>query len=299
MGFVVGDTLGFPNSGKKREELLDNPITGIKPFDDQSIDEGSWSNNTSLMIATVDSINAKCAIDLEDMMLKYSIYKNHASYTPSGIVLDIDKTTLRTVDKYMEDKKELECGSNDSLTNKPLMRMLPLAYYAIDTHLKDIEVLELVKKVCSLTHLNEICQMACYVYVRLMMFLINGKDKLAAYNMTRAVDYTMFSSETIMRFDRVLNDDITKYKLKEIITDDDIVNTLEASIWIFLNSNNYKESIIGSINLGEDTSSIGAITGSLSGTLYGEESIPEEWKDKLIKKDYIMDIFEEFCENKY
>ena len=300
VGFVVGDVLGFPNSGLTREELLKNPITTIQPFKDPSIDIGSWSNNTSLMIATVDSINAKVSIDYEDIILKYSIYKNHASYTPIGIVLDVDHTTQRAIDKYVEEKCDpLTCGSTESLTNKSLIRILPIAYYAIDTHLKDLEVLELVKNISSLTHSNEICLMACYIYVRFAMFLINGKDKLAAYNMTKAVDYTMFSEDTISKFDRILKNDISKYKLKEIETDDDVIHSLEASIWVFLNSNNYKESIIGSINLGEDTASLGALTGALSGIVYGYESIPEEWLDKILKKDYIMDIFEEFCENKY
>jgi ADP-ribosylglycohydrolase len=300
MGFVIGDILGFPLSGKTREELLKEPVTKLKPFDDTSIEEGAWSNNTSLLLTTIDSINAKCAIDYEDMMIKLSIYKNHASYTPLGIVLDIDRTTARSIDKYIEEKENpLLCGVESSTNNKSLMRVFPLSYYAIDTHLKELEILDLVKKVSSLTHPNEECRMACYIYVRFAMFLINGKDKLAAYNMTKAVDYTMFTEDTRFKFDRLLKNNITDYKLKDIVSDDNVVNTLETVIWVLLNANNYKESIIGSINLGDDTSSIGALVGALAGILYGYESIPEEWLDKIIKKDYIMDIFEEFCENKY
>lgn len=300
LGFVIGDMLGFPILGIPREELLKEPVTKLKPFNDNSIEEGSWSNNTSMLLATIDSINAKCNIDYEDMMIKYSIYKNHASYTPSGIVLDIDRTTARAIDKYIEEKENpIICGSKESTTNTPLARVLPIAYYAIDTHLKELEILEIVRNITSITHNNEECQLASYIFVRYAMFLINGKDKLAAYNMTKAVDYTMFSEETRNKFERLLKNNITDYKLKEIISDDNIINTLESIIWVILNTNNYKESIIGSINLGDDTSSLGALTGALSGIIYGYETIPEEWLDKLVKKDYVLDIIEEFCENKY
>lgn len=35
------------------------------------------------------------------------------------------------------------------------------------------------------------------------------------------------------------------------------------------------------VNLGDDTDTTAAIYGQLAGTLYGEESIPLDWLDKL------------------
>ena len=63
---------------------------------------------------------------------------------------------------------------------------------------------------------------------------------------------------------------------------------------IILNTNNYKDSIITSGNLGEDTDTIGAITGSISGLLYGLDYIPVEWKIYLKKSIYLMDIAKKF-----
>ncbi|HIS19190.1 MAG TPA: ADP-ribosylglycohydrolase family protein, partial [Candidatus Coprovivens excrementavium] len=78
-----------------------------------------------------------------------------------------------------------------------------------------------------------------------------------------------------------------------------IVDSLEACIWVLLQTDNYKSAIIGAINLGEDTDTIGALTGGLAGIIYGYDFIPEEWKDKIARKEYLLDIFEEFSENKY
>ena len=54
------------------------------------------------------------------------------------------------------------------------MRIIPLAFYAVEKKLKDFEVLELVKQLSSITHAHEISIMGCYIYVRLVMFLLNG-----------------------------------------------------------------------------------------------------------------------------
>ena len=78
-----------------------------------------------------------------------------------------------------------------------------------------------------------------------------------------------------------------------------VVDTLEAVIWVVLNTDSFKASIIGAINLGEDTDTIGALVGAASGIIYGYDYIPEEWINELARKDYLLDIFEEFSENKY
>ena len=46
------------------------------------------------------------------------------------------------------------------------------------------------------------------------------------------------------------------------------------------------------VNLGGDTDTIAAIAGGLAGALYGYVDIPEEWRNTLIKREYI----EELCE---
>ena len=78
-----------------------------------------------------------------------------------------------------------------------------------------------------------------------------------------------------------------------------MVDTLEAAIWVMLKSGNFKEAIIGAVNLGGDTDTIGTLTGALAGIIYGYDSIPESWLEKIARREYLLDIFEEFSENKY
>ena len=281
IGHAVGDAMGVPLEFKSREELLKNPVTKMIGFGTHNVAEGTWSDDTSMMIATIDSINAKNGIDLYDIALKFSAWKNRGSYTPFGEVFDIGNTCAKAIENFDEGHDEpTTCGLTDinSNGNGSLMRILPIAYYAIEKHLKDTEILELVRQISSITHAHEISILGCYIYVRYVMFILNGKDKLAAYNMTKAVDYTMFSEEARAPYERLIKGDISKLNVNDIKSTGYVVDSLEACIWVLLKSENYKEAIIGAINLGGDTDTIGALTGALAGIIYGYDYIPEEWK---------------------
>ena len=74
-----------------------------------------------------------------------------------------------------------------------------------------------------------------------------------------------------------------------------MVDTLEAAVWCLLTTNNYKDCVLKAVNLGNDTDTVAAIAGGLAGALYGYETIPQEWRDTLIKR---VDI-EAMCEQAY
>ena len=56
------------------------------------------------------------------------------------------------------------------------------------------------------------------------------------------------------------------------------------------NSNNFEEAVIKAVNLGGNSNTVGAITGQLAGAMYGMESIPIRWFDKLLKIEKVTDV---------
>ena len=119
--------------------------------------EGTWSDDTSMMIATIDSINSKNDIDLYDIALKFSSWKNRGNYTPYGETFDIGNTCARAIDNFEEAHDEpTTCGLKDitSNGNGSLMRILPIAYYAIEKKMKDLEIIDLVRKISSIKNFH-------------------------------------------------------------------------------------------------------------------------------------------------
>ncbi len=70
--------------------------------------------------------------------------------------------------------------------------------------------------------------------------------------------------------------------------------TLEAVLYVISNIDSFDQALIGAVNLGEDTDTFGAITGSIAGILYGYDSIPKKWLEKLKNKEYLNEIIWRF-----
>lgn len=293
IGHAIGDAMGVPVEFCIREKLLAHPVTKMIGYGSHDVPAGTWSDDTSMEIATMDSmINQGGKINCEDIMMNFYYWLKDAKYTPYGEVFDAGRTCIKSIINFSKGYDISECGQKDEYSNGngSLMRILPIAYYCYYNKLKEEEIFEVVKDVSSLTHAHEISVLGCYIYVNYIIKLLEGKDKFESYNLIKLIDYSMFTEESLEVYKRILKEDIEKYSIDEIKSSGYVVDTLEASFWILLNASNFKEAIIGAINLGNDTDTIAAITGSMAGILYGYNSIPQEWLDKLAKRDYIEDL---------
>ena len=295
IGHAIGDAMGVPIEFTNRETLLDSPVTEMLGHGTYDVDEGSFSDDTSMVIALIDSYVKKEEFDYDDIMNNFSIMISDGKFTPDDKLFDIGITCSKAVNNYLKGTSPLESGLDDehSNGNGSLMRILPVVYYAYYKKLKQVEILELVRNISSLTHRHEISIIGCYLFVNYLLNIINGKDKYASLNMLKALDLSMFKEENVDKYNRILNGELKDLHLDDIKSTGYVVDTLEAVLWVVLNTDSYSSSIIGAINLGEDTDTIGAITGSITGILYGYNTIPKSWLNTLKKKEYL----EEYCKS--
>jgi ADP-ribosylglycohydrolase len=75
-----------------------------------------------------------------------------------------------------------------------------------------------------------------------------------------------------------------------------VIDSLEASLWAFLTTDNFSDAVLKSVNLGGDTDTTGSITGGLAGTCYGYEAIPPGWIKKLARIKDIQKLCDRFLE---
>ena len=66
-----------------------------------------------------------------------------------------------------------------------------------------------------------------------------------------------------------------------------VVESLEASLWCFQQTGNYRDAVLMATNLGDDADTTAAITGQIAGAFYGEAGIPQEWLQKLAMGEMI------------
>lgn len=71
-----------------------------------------------------------------------------------------------------------------------------------------------------------------------------------------------------------------------------MVDSLEAAVWALITTESFEEGLLKAVNLGDDADTAGAIAGGLAGLYYGYESVPEEWKKVVVRRDEIVRMCE-------
>lgn len=297
-GFVIADAMGVPIEFTRRNHSEDKWLKEMVGYGSHSVPEGTWSDDSSMTIATMDSIQEMGKLDYEDVMKKFVSWFHDAQYTATGVVFDIGNATAKALSKYNNSSlPAIECGGKNEYDNGngSLMRMLPVSMYLDSLNLSDEERVEVVCNASAMTHGHYISKLGCVIYDRFMHELLSGKDKKTAYKDSCDFNYSKyFDKKTLSEYDRVLSKEIDKLNVDEISSSGFVVSTLEAALWSTLTTNSYEESIVKSINLGDDTDTVGAITGSMTGVIYGYENIPQRWIDKLRKKEYLDTLINKF-----
>jgi len=63
------------------------------------------------------------------------------------------------------------------------------------------------------------------------------------------------------------------------------VQSLEAALWSFNRSKNFREGALLAVNLGEDADTTGAIYGQIAGAYYGISGIPSQWRECIARQE--------------
>lgn len=263
MGFVVGDALGVPYEFKKRNTFK---CKGMSGFGTHHQPAGTWSDDSSMMLATLSSIYYSGIIRPESIMDNFCKWYYTAEFTARGSVFDFGNTTAQAIINYEKNKDWKTCGGTSEFSNGngSLMRILPLAF--IDSTAEDINNISL------LTHNTEICKFACRVYIEIIRDLLNN-------DLNSMEDFLI---------------PIKKMKKSQIKSDGYVINTLIAALWAFLNSHDYRSCVLKAVNLGNDTDTVAAIAGAMAGIRYGANDIPKPWLKKIARRDWIKNLCDNF-----
>lgn len=309
-GFIIGDALGVPVEFLNRETLKRNPIKDMEEYGTHNQPRGTWSDDTSMLLATIDGLinSTKSNIDYKLIMTNFLKWMNEGEFTPFKHVFDIGNSTRYALSRYQNNiydnkDEEIICGTGDinSNGNGSLMRILPISLYLYYSGIdyQDKNFFEIIKTISGMTHSHIYSILACYIYSVYVIELIKTNNKLLAYkNMQNTLKTSYlnnyYSTELKDIYGRLIYQDINKLKESDIKSSGYVVDSLEATIWCILTTNSFEKSILTAVNLGDDTDTIAALTGALAGIIYGYNAIPEKWLITLQSKEYLDNIINNF-----
>ena len=280
-GLACGDALGaaveFSSPGSFPE------VTGYRSGGPYNLKAGQWTDDTSMALALATSISK--GWNPEDQMREYVEWYETGKYSVNGHCFDIGGTTLKALERYLFTKDISAAPRETSRSgNGCIMRLAPVAIKYSDLYPNNLQKLtRYAEESSSVTHASLQCVSACRFMVVVLAALINGEDREKALNP---------DLEPLMLEPKILDVAEGSYRNKKHYEVDGsgwVVESLEAALWAFHNSENFEEAVLKAVNLGNDADTTGAVCGQFAGACWGESGIPEHLLKGLARKDMIED----------
>lgn len=279
VGDAVGTTLEFKSPGSF--EPIDDMVGG-GPF---RLEPGQWTDDTSMALCLAASLIEKRGFDAADQMRRYTDWYKQGYMSSNGTCFDIGNTVRHALHRF-QSSGDPYSGSTDPHTagNGSLMRLAPVVlYYAGNMRV----AMNRAAQSSRTTHGAKTAVDACRYMAAVLINALNGTLKR----------YLFFSDDEEWVYgplaDEIHTIRLGSFKEKqppEIQGTGYVVKSLEAALWAFWNSKNFRDGCLLAANLGDDADTTAAIFGQLAGAYYGESGIPAEWREKITMRDQIIEM---------
>jgi ADP-ribosyl-[dinitrogen reductase] hydrolase len=295
LGGAVGDAFGVPVEFNDREKVRAKRLTTMTGFGTYHQPPGTFSDDTSLTLCLAETIAETGGFDPKVAAEKFIAWYEKGYWTADGNRFDIGNATRDALEDIIDGADPVSAGGTavDSNGNGSLMRISPMLFLVRD--LPFSSRFSLVQQASSITHAHIRSVLACFYYLEFMRKIMNGDDKFTAYaavnsEMIGFVEKT--APDEVPIFQKILDGRIHELPEEEIRGSGYVIHCLEASIWCILRTSSYRDAVIMAVELGEDTDTTAAVTGSIAGLLYGTDGIPREWLEALALRKEIEDLAE-------
>lgn len=287
LGLAAGDALG--TTLEFRPQGAFSPIedmVGGGPF---HLEPGQWTDDTSMALCLAASLVETGGFDPEDQVERYLRWLREGYMSSTGARFDVGNTVRAALAKY-ETSKNPYSGSTapDTAGNGSLMRLAPIPlFFARDPK----EAIARAADSSRTTHGAPDAVDACRYFAGLILGALAGVDKgvLLAPNYT-PIPGVWETSPLSPNVAQVSAGSFKQLKAAEIEAGGYVVETLQAALWAFHMTDDFRSGALLAVNLGDDADTTGAVYGQLAGTYYGVDSIPEGWRGKLAKREVILDL---------
>jgi len=283
-GLAIGDALGAPvefqevGSFEPVVDMLGGGVFRLRP--------GDWTDDTSMALCLAESLIDSRGFNPADQLERYLRWYHQGHLSSQGWCFDIGTVTRKALLNYESTKQPLAgIDEERAAGNGSLMRLapVPLAFANQET-----QAMDLAGDSSRTTHSNKLCIDACRYFASLIVGALQeaSKEQLLSAKFTPVKEYWQH---------RPLAPEIEEIALGSFKTKEPpdiqgsgyVVQSLEAALWAFHKTDNFRDGCLLAVNLGDDADTTGAIYGQLAGAFYGEKELPEEWRSKLAMHDVI------------
>lgn len=310
---AYGDALGLPVETLSASEIankhgwLDRLLPDSEhAFFQDIFQQGMWSDDTQLTLAVAKGLMEAREFDLEaQARVHIAAYEEVPKMRHKG--QDYPRgwggSTTKSVQRLMDGVSPYDAGAEDGSGNGVLMKMSPLAAWALCNTGDDIY--RHVEALTIMTHNTDEAIAASQVHMDVLRSLPGIDTEAPIAELLDAINDSLHTHEPeypegigIMRNALGYLFSHTPKKGSDVLECTDgkgfyAPQTLAMAYGAFLCNQTYPDSVYTAVNLGGDTDSIGSIAGTMSLFLMGTVDFPEE-ADLLQERAMLKDFGQEF-----
>ncbi|MGJ8638008.1 MAG: ADP-ribosylglycohydrolase family protein [Opitutaceae bacterium] len=284
-GLACGDAVGTTVEFKERgtfEPLTD--MVGGGPF---NLLPGEWTDDTSMALCLATSLVDCEDFDPRDQMERYCRWHQDGYLSSNGVCFDIGGTVQSALRMFRFSGNPF-AGSTDEFSagNGSLMRLAPIPIFYTDW----ATAIHWSAESSRTTHGAEACVAACRLFGSMLHKAIRGCSKEAILLDAHFPEDT--SADLPDAIQSIAEGSYRAKQSEEIRGSGYVVQSLEAALWSFYTTDNFRDAILRAANLGNDADTTAAICGQIAGAYYGLSGIPDEWRARLAK-DYLIESLTE------
>lgn len=289
LGLAIGDAVGATLEFQYRdvypyvEDMVGGGVHDLKP--------GQWTDDTSMALCLGYSLKEK-GFNTDDQLQRYLNWYEKGYCSSKSHCFDIGITTKFSLINYKKTKDTIAEYSIHSAGNGALMRLAPIAiyYHCPEYDFESIKkLIEKSRESSITTHNNEISSDACAYFSLLLNRVFNGLNKEDIIELSdELISLLDFKSEEIKQI--AIDKSFLFQHRNEIKSSGFVIHSLNAALWAFYTTDNFKDAILKATNLADDSDTVAAICGMIAGAYYGLDGIPEEWVKKLYKQEEIKQL---------
>jgi ADP-ribosyl-[dinitrogen reductase] hydrolase len=276
LGLACGDAVGTSVEFSPRGSFA--PVTDMVGGGPFALQPGQWTDDTSMALCLAESLLTKGAFDAADQMTRYHNWWHWGYLSSTGDCFDIGMTVRAALARFAATGAPFS-GATDprSAGNGSLMRLAPVVLFAYP----DLgTALHLAGESSRTTHGAPEAIECCKLFAVLLLRALAGTPRA---EMLRAMPPVFAEA----RIAAIASGAFRQKTEGQVRGSGYCVESLEAALWCFWNTDRFEEAVLRAVNLGEDADTTGAIVGQLAGAYYGHEAIPATWLERLAMRDDI------------
>lgn len=280
LGLVVGDAVGTTVEFKPRGTFT--PLTDMVGGGPFGLQAGQWTDDTSMALCLATSLVEKGGFDPVDQMNRYVNWYEHGYLSSTGRCFDIGNTTRVALHHFQQTGDPFSGSTHPQAAgNGSLMRLapVPLFYYPDREKMRHYSA-----ESSRTTHAAAACLDACRLFADMLYLALSGADKETILTGSDPQIVT----EPLIR--AMISGHYRQKTVDQIRGTGYVVDSLEAALYCFAQTDSYEAAVLAAANLGDDADTTAAICGQITGAYYGLSGIPEKWLTKLTLRQEITTL---------